>query len=62
MERLLCKLDAQSPILSDAEVSMEQELSQLPAKLQALHCRIEEVKTTRVSMCCWNFLVSVGKG
>jgi nuclear pore complex protein Nup88 len=44
LERLLCKLEAQSPILSDAEISMEQELSQLPTKLQAMHYQIEEAK------------------
>ena len=43
LERLLCQLDAQSPILSDAEIGMEQELSQLPVKLETMHYHIEEV-------------------
>ena len=44
MEKLLCRLDAQSPVLSDAEVSMEQEVGQLMPKLQAISHRIEEVR------------------
>ena len=43
MEKLLCRLDAHSPVLSDAEVGMEQELGQLQAKLDLLNHRIEEV-------------------
>ena len=43
MERLLCRLDAQSPILSDAEAGMERELTQLSPKLEAINSRTEEV-------------------
>ena len=43
MERLLCQLESQSPILSDAEVGMEQELSQLLPRLEAINSRIHEV-------------------
>ena len=43
MERLLCKLESQSPVLSDAEVAMEQELSQLSVKLETTYYHIEEV-------------------
>ena len=46
LERLLCQLDAQSPILSDAEVSMEHELSQLQTKLKAMYYHLEEVTNT----------------
>jgi nuclear pore complex protein Nup88 len=44
MERLLCQLESQSPILSDAEVGMEQELSQLLPRLEAINSRIHEAK------------------
>jgi hypothetical protein len=44
VERLLCKLDARSPILSDAEVNMGKELSELQPKLEAMQHRVEEAK------------------
>ena len=43
MERLLCQLESKSPVLSDAEVGMEQELSQLLPRLEAINSRIHEV-------------------
>ena len=44
LERLVCQLDARSPILSDAEVDMGQELNRLTSQLQKMHNLLEEVQ------------------
>ena len=51
LERLLCQLDAQSPILSDAETSMGQELSRMAAKLEQIHNQLGEVGVSVFSIC-----------
>lgn len=44
VEQLVCRLDAQSPVLSDAEVSMAEELQRLSTHLDRLKQKLQGVR------------------
>ena len=44
MEKLACQVDAQSPVLSDAEVNMAEELKGLITRLDHLKQKLGEVR------------------
>ena len=46
VEKLACQLDAQSPVLSDAEVNMAEELKGLTTHLDHLKQKLGEVRWT----------------
>jgi len=46
VEKLACQLDAQSPVLSDAEVNMGEELKGLITRLDHLKQKLGEVRRT----------------